>query len=241
MTDPMCTVTEEHIVDYVQDRLAPHDKGWLEAHLSLCATCRELTREWREVLLQPSNEIAAPARLGRTLRWKAASRSIRQWFYRGMRSRRCSMAAASMILLLLVIGLFRGWHEEQVPVRTEPSLAGSQTAKFLSQPSATKLTAYSESQIGHVRGELWLDEISGDVLLVVSGFGPRHGVDYQVWNLRENDAHSMGLLEVDDALGYFYAPGMEIHEVDQIVVSEEPKGGSRIPTGPEAIRIGLNP
>lgn len=35
MTNPMCNVTEEHIVDFVLGRLDAHDEGWLEAHLTL--------------------------------------------------------------------------------------------------------------------------------------------------------------------------------------------------------------
>lgn len=33
--------------------------------------------------------------------------------------------------------------------------------------------------------------------------------------------YSMGLLEVDDTLGYLFAPGLEMRELDQILVSEE--------------------
>jgi len=107
------------------------------------------------------------------------------------------------------------------------------------QPGAAKYTAFAGTVGAPISGEVWLDNRSGEMLLILSGVGPEYELDYQAWSMKEDLLRSIGLLKMTDRAGYLYVRDPLMGEPDHIIVSAEPKGGSRFPTGPEKIRIVL--
>jgi anti-sigma-K factor RskA len=242
--DHRCSVPEETIVDYAAGKLTGAAAERLRAHSADCLRCRDLLREWSAFPAAADRlaSVHAPHRLrGRVMRGVWMRQAFRQWrrFWRGRGWRTVSAASAGLVIVLFVVGLLRMQSgQELVPAIGIKS--GPEKTQMLWEPGAAKYTAIADSGgADPVSGEVWLNPRSGEMLLILNGLGPLQELEYQVWGLREDWLHSYGLLTRRDGIGYLYVQEQLPHEPELIIVSVEPKGGSRYPTGPEAIRIGL--
>ncbi|MET3846220.1 anti-sigma factor [Paenibacillus sp. OAE614] len=183
---------------------------------------------------------AAPspsARLGRKMRLLARLRSLEKGFVRRRRYL-VPAAAAAVVAGCVVAGLFSFKHREM------PS-ADSIDQAFTSKIAVMQSANYDQYRIPplpplHGSGGVWIDRHSGEMLIVIEGLQPPEEKAYQVWLQHEQRSVSMGMLMTDMAEGKGYYYGYGTMDPDQIVISLEPKGGSRVPTGPEALRVSVD-
>ncbi|WP_163882515.1 anti-sigma factor [Paenibacillus favisporus] len=183
---------------------------------------------------------AAPgpsARLGRKMRLLARLRSLEKGFVRRRRYL-VPAAAAAVVAGCVVAGLFSFKHREM------PS-ADSIDQAFTSKIAVMQSANYDQYRIPplpplHGSGGVWIDRDSGEMLIVIEGLQPPEEKAYQVWLQHEQRSVSMGMLMtgMPEGKGYYYGYGTM--DPDQIVISLEPKGGSRVPTGPEALRVSVD-
>ncbi|OXL87306.1 hypothetical protein BCV73_32765 [Paenibacillus sp. SSG-1] len=183
---------------------------------------------------------AAPgpsARLGRKMRLLARLRSLEKGFVRRRRYL-VPAAAAAIVAGCVVAGLFSFKHREM------PS-ADSIDQAFTSKIAVMQSANYDQYRIPpvpplHGSGGVWIDRDSGEMLIVIEGLQPPEEKAYQVWLQHEQRSVSMGMLMtgMPEGKGYYYGYGTM--DPDQIVISLEPKGGSRVPTGPEALRVSVD-
>jgi len=187
--------------------------------------------------------VAAPPRLrARVLRAARVRQAFRRWrrYWREYSRRFVPAASAGLVFVLFIVGLMRVLDGREPIPAVEIKPAAEQT-QMLWQPGAAKYTAIADSGNRQpISGEVWINARSGEMLLILNGLGPLYESEYQVWGLREDWLYSYGLLTSHDGIGYLYIQKQRWDEPEQIIVSVEPKGGSRYPTGPEAIRIGLS-
>lgn len=183
---------------------------------------------------------AAPgpsARLGRKMRLLARLRSLEKGFVRRRRYL-VPAAAAAVVAGCVVAGLFSFKHREM------PS-ADSIDQAFTSKIAVMQSANYDQYRIPplpplHGSGGVWIDRDSGEMLIVIEGLQPPEEKAYQVWLQHEQRSVSMGMLMTGLAEGKGYYYGYGTMDPDQIVISLEPKGGSRVPTGPEALRVSVD-
>ncbi|WP_152400202.1 anti-sigma factor [Paenibacillus cellulositrophicus] len=183
---------------------------------------------------------AAPgpsARLGRKMRLLARLRSLEKGFVRRRRYL-VPAAAAAVVAGCVVAGLFSFKHREM------PS-ADSIDQAFTSKIAVMQSANYDQYRIPplpplHGSGGVWIDRDSGEMLIVIEGLQPPEEKAYQVWLQHEQRSVSMGMLMTGMAEGKGYYYGYGNMDPDQIVISLEPKGGSRVPTGPEALRVSVD-
>ncbi|MEK5640506.1 hypothetical protein BK138_29490 [Paenibacillus rhizosphaerae] len=197
---------------------------------------------------QASNDVAGPlaassaapgpsARLGRKMRLLARLRSLEKGFVRRRRYL-VPAAAAAVVAGCIVAGLFSFKHREM------PS-ADSIDQAFTSKIAVMQSANYDQYRIPplpplHGSGGVWIDRDSGEMLIVIEGLQPPKERAYQVWLQHEQRSVSMGMLMTGMAEGKGYYYGYGTMDPDQIVISLEPKGGSRVPTGPEALRVSVD-
>lgn len=197
---------------------------------------------------QASSDVAGPfaassaapgpsARLGRKMRLLARLRSLEKGFVRRRRYL-VPAAAAAVVAGCVVAGLFSFKHREM------PS-ADSIDQAFTSKIAVMQSANYDQYRIPplpplHGSGGVWIDRDSGEMLIVIEGLQPPEEKAYQVWLQHEQRSVSMGMLMtgMPEGKGYYYGYGTM--DPDQIVISLEPKGGSRVPTGPEALRVSVD-
>ncbi len=48
--DMPCRELVELVTDYLEDRLAPQDRAWFEAHLAACEACRVYLEQFRQTI-----------------------------------------------------------------------------------------------------------------------------------------------------------------------------------------------
>lgn len=197
---------------------------------------------------QASSEVAGPfaassaapgpsARLGRKMRLMARLRSLEKGFVRRRRYL-VPAAAAAVVAGCVVAGLFSFKHREM------PSADAIDQA-FTSKIAVMQSANYDQYRIPplpplHGSGGVWIDRDSGEMLIVIEGLQPPEEKAYQVWLQHEQRSVSMGMLMTGKAEGKGYYYGYGTMDPDQIVISLEPKGGSRVPTGPEALRVSVD-
>lgn len=177
------------------------------------------------------------ARLGRKMRMLARLRSLEKGFVRRRRYL-VPAAAAAVVAGCVVAGLFSFKHREM------PS-ADSIDQAFTSKIAVMQSANYDQYPISplpplHGSGGVWIDRHSGEMLIVIEGLQPPEEKAYQVWLQHEQRSVSMGMLMTGLAEGKGYYYGYGTMDPDQIVISLEPKGGSRVPTGPEALRVSVD-
>lgn len=197
---------------------------------------------------QASSDVAGPfaassaapgpsARLGRKMRLLARLRSLEKGFVRRRRYL-VPAAAAAVVAGCVVAGLFSFKHREM------PS-ADSIDQAFTSKIAVMQSANYDQYRIPplpplHGSGGVWIDRDSGEMLIVIEGLQPPEEKAYQVWLQHEQRSVSMGMLMTGMAEGKGYYYGYGTMDPDQIVISLEPKGGSRVPTGSEALRVSVD-
>lgn len=247
MSNRSCAVPEERIVQFILDRAEFQDMELIQ-HLERCASCRSLAQDLRATLCGEDGNISRyemmepPARMQRRVLLRAKLLQCVRWLIRDRRMRRSYVTISTMVgSILLVIGLFHAWSiNEDVDLRLQ-DMVSKQTVQLISEPGTVRYAEFVGQADQKINGEVWLNGQTGDLLLIVNGVGPLTSSDYQAWMVRHEGKDSMGLLELDHQIGYLYVQGVQSSDVEHILVSMEPKGGSLKPTGPEAIRIHLQP
>lgn len=244
MSKAPCGMSEEKIVDYVLNRSHVQD-AVVDVHLKHCQHCARLVQEWRRTLGGEANLEFPPfyhdppkrmhRRIMRAVRWRLALRSLSS----NVRIKHTSVLACLLLCLIAFSAGFISLWDKNNKVEPQVATVPSEAIQFIADPETSRYVATGNNKLVDVDGELWLNGHTGDVLLIVRGVGTQQSRDYQVWMVRQGSNDSMGLLQVTEQVGFLFARVVQIDELEHIVVSMEPKGGSLSPTGPEAIRIGI--
>lgn len=90
-----------------------------------------------------------------------------------------------------------------------------------------------------VRGYVWVNKVSDEVLIMVEGLESDERKDYQAWFITAHNRLNGGIMHWQDGRAHLYAKGVHIQLADHLAVSQEPKGGSVRPTGPETFLVQL--
>lgn len=256
-TESCPKLPEEKLVDYLMHKLDPSEEWRVALHAARCTYCNDRLQEWAIVMQLPEMEALCkqesasgetmkqgrpdeyltnpPIRLRQKLQWRFSLRSAGIRFTKKWRIV-FPVSAAAVVMICLVAGLFtlrKTPYAESIDRDVSSKIAVMQAAGYEQYP-ITPLPPV------HGSGGVWLNRDSGEFLIVVDGLNPPDQKDYQVWIQHEQQSVSSGMLLTQTRQGQGYYYGFGIIDPDQLVISLEPKGGSRVPTGPEALRISLN-
>lgn len=249
-----CWWSEEAAAGLALGTLDPDVSREYRRHLAACAECAGLVREWEELLRRQPAEaqqtIVPPPRLKRRVMRSAALFGMRRWFQ--SRSRMFVTAAAAIMLL---IGAAAVWHlsvtapagearertaiiqtpENGVPVFLEPVYRQYYArGELVLQGAGADADGYAPAVM--TNGYVWLND-RGDLFIFLDGVVPRADADYQVWSVLGDRMENVGILIQKDRMAYLYVQGTDPSGWEAIAVSLEPRGGSMLPTGPEAITV----
>lgn len=100
---------------------------------------------------------------------------------------------------------------------------------------------YSGATISSEKGDssVWFNPETEELLILVQDLSMNVDQDYQAWLIGGKTWIDMGILEFQNGLGHLYRKMEELKRAEMIRVSIEPKGGSRLPTGPDFFFIQL--
>jgi hypothetical protein len=254
VSDKHCGVNEEDVIDLVLGKLSAGRSEELARHLHRCSRCSALHREW-SAILDGSGGAGEPAELHAPARRTEPSPRLKTRLLRSIdaRSRRprrrraavLSSAAACVLLAALALVPLRGDvmdRAEPAPVfHGEPA-----TSLFLRQnrivnDPKTVLHQAVPVMRTNVRGYVWINDMSNELLILAEGLDPLEEKDYQVWFIIGDSRANAGVLQWKGRMAHLYVHDGDIRRVKNIAVSIEPKGGSFSPTGPEAMFVNIRP
>ncbi|AZK46618.1 anti-sigma factor [Paenibacillus lentus] len=259
MTEPCTLFAEEKLVDFAMGQLPDEEQATIQEHQRQCLACDAMIREWKELLNQgavgsgednPENAVhpymqrepqsslslpQPPRRLRRQLLLTFWLRSLgARWT--AARSRYIFGSLGGLTVLILLCGLLyrpQIWSDEDQS-RIERDISHQihliQSAETERYPIKPHPPYYGE-------GMVWLKRESGEMLIVVDGFHSLVEKDYQIWLQMDNESSSPGILPVKHPEGKSYYHGYGAAEAERLIISLEPKGGSRVQTGPEAVFV----
>jgi len=237
-----CCHRDEELVDLLLGNLDDGKQLEWQAHLSQCESCAKEAAHWSG-LLMPRDGVAMqpPERLQRRIYRSLRLAAAWSRFRACLRPVYVAVSLAGVLLLVSFYPMSAGdpagpaWH------RAQSALSSLYAAEMADQAMVNhpKTVLHQAEPMVHAgsRGYVWINDVSNELLLMAEGLEPLAEKDYQVWLVINNNRSTAGVLQWRGRFAHLYFHGREIRSVEDIAVSIEPKGGSFVPTGPDALFV----
>ncbi len=231
-----CKQYEVAIVDSIMGNLPPDCTEALQQHLATCPSCTELYKEWRE-LLEDGKEATPSVHLYQRLKRSVTRQKVKNKIFRPSTFWGIVSVATAILLFIGIHTLYQektrmNSFAQLVDEHLPPSMfMDARTVQYTISPQNGPL-------IG-VHGNIWVNGHTDEVFFRVHGLKEDTEHDYQVWLIKSVNRENAGLLDIVGEYAEFYSQGQNIHEVQHISISKEPKGGSDYPTTPDVILLDL--
>ena len=226
-----CSWTETETVDYVMGRMLPERARAFRSHCQTCDTCRSRLDYWQHMLLE--NELPTPPERLRHRLWQSLL-SLQQ--KGGRYAHRFFVPLLGFVILLFVTaGLMKvNWPEGS----DEWQIGEYEWQRLIEHPLAVR---YQVEPVGewNARGAVWIINDSDEMVLLLRGLPDPINKDYQAWLNKQDAFWDGGNHPFARRERLLYFRGTPVREAEHISISLEPKGGSALPTGPQAFRAFL--
>lgn len=228
-----CFWREEEIADLLLGKLEAEKRVQLERHVADCDRCAALLRDWSAILAPAEPKPHPSPSLKRRLLQRIV---VERWISRLHRLRASAWVWRAAVLLLCIGSLFVLQRESLAPP-VPPNAAVTRDVAMVKDPHTVLYVVPVVP--GNVKSYVWVNDTSNEILILTEGLMPSAEYDYQVWLITKDKRFDVGLLHWQDGMARLYFQGGVLRQVENIAVSVEPKGGSFVPTGPDAIFVNL--
>ncbi|HWO75663.1 MAG TPA: anti-sigma factor [Bacillus sp. (in: firmicutes)] len=220
--------SDEEMIDYILGKQSELKSLSIQRTISECNHCHTQFTEWCQTL--PQDEVIQPSahvkkRVMKSFKKEHAKTSRIPFVWKT-----AGVAAASFIALFLL------WTDGS------PKQSINQTANDSIFVMNDDTDLYElVPQVSHdLKGYAWINSRTKEMYLLVDGLNPMGNHDYQAWVKTRDDVHDAGLLKWIGNRGQLYIKSEPIERAEYIIISIEPKGGSRQPTDQDPYLIQLN-
>ncbi|GGH86091.1 hypothetical protein JOD43_000679 [Pullulanibacillus pueri] len=236
-----CKWREETIIDVILGETNSSQKEAFVEHLPRCQNCQLLYHRWQALLLNNKEEnLRSSIDLrGKIYRSLLVMIGRRRYFGK-------PLLIFSFVGVLLISGFLLG-RMTTSPFESPVSPIALSTDNVEDTKQKTRGPAlpasYQVLSIHHQKmdGYVWLNRETKDILIFLSGLRPLKDKDYQAWIVSEdNDKQIGGLLQMSEGMGHVYVHKPGVAKVRKLIISVEPRGGSRFQTGPETVNLDLS-
>ncbi|GGA73166.1 anti-sigma factor [Ornithinibacillus halotolerans] len=233
-------LTEDILVDYVLGSLHSEQIKNVNKHVLICEECRERVSLWQQLTakeseLIPSKELQQ--RIMATIDSQPKSKKKKHQFYYIVAS-----TAVTIFLASILVFVNQSSHDltesKEEYITAQHNLIPEQS--FLNRPETNRLDIFPVSLDKNIKGDVWLNEATNELIFQVDGLEPLTAHDYQVWLIHEDNVWKDELLQFENGRVQVYYKGPDVGTIRFIKVSVEPIGGSHTPTGPETLFIDLH-
>ncbi|MCB0914613.1 MAG: anti-sigma factor [Actinobacteria bacterium] len=247
------TEMHEWVGAYAVDALDSEQREAFERHLAQCAACSEELEAYGEVLaaLADTQAVAPPAEAWQAIEERIASTQDRSGRSApstptadtpvvpsvGDRRRRPTLtwlAAAAAAAVLFTGGLVVGRETmPEVPTPADPSVASAL------EVAAAGDALFTEVDMMGARSKVVTSgEMDKSVFLAADLPTPAKGMCYQVWAVNEDGTKESAGVFVPDDQGHVAVVLDGGADVSSYVITLEPPGGSKSPTGEMVAQVG---
>lgn len=227
------------MVDYILGNMDDREKSLFENHLKTCQHCEQQYYQWAELLgtkeENEENEVegAPPALIKR----RVLVSIIKDKWLRPIFSKNIFGVAAVCGMLIFAFMLGRisiGGTVQPRPFQINPTQSFSQVSYAP--------TTYQVVPVNHqnLKGYMWVNKSTNELYLFVDGLEHKTGTDYQAWLVTANQQENGGLLKWNQHFAHMYIHNANLPNINKVIVSLEPKGGSKKLTGPQALYVNIN-
>ena len=248
MNSSQCQQFEIEIVDDILGNLSSKRAQALQDHLAQCSSCRKLYGEWSE-LLKDDIRVSPSAQLYKRLRKYYMRRQANRKTLQTSASTIWGAASVALIgMLILALVTIQGRQPldslEQPPVGTKniPSFVAEDMPRFVTDDTETVeyLIEPQKGRLSSINGIIWVNSNRDELYCFVQNLEDNGYYDYQIWLIKPVKRENGGLLRIMDQYGELYLHQKNIQEIQQISISQEPKGGSLYPTTDDTILVDFN-
>lgn len=228
--------SESELFDYLLGKVNQEKALTIQSHIRQCAVCRDEVDQWKELLNPVQLEQPIPSK---GFKWRLTTQYVLKHFLMP-RLKKPVAAATFLAAFLFFIWLghkYSDFNSNSIQFKTEEKpfkelaiVQDPHTVQYEVIPTLAR----------EVKGYLWVNHDSKEIFLLVEGLRNIYERDYQVWMVKKDDRSNMGLIQWRNGFAHFYYQGEGLDQADNIAVSLEPKGGSIVPTGPDAIFVNIS-
>jgi anti-sigma-K factor RskA len=230
-------LAESKIVDYVLKKLDEKKETEIRHHIDDCNACQRLYTEWN-VMLSHSLAEPTPSPILKTRILKSVRRkskiSVPAWKNPSFLA--MSTCITAVLFAILFIGNVNEVEQENMLVTEEQS---GEFEPFLVSEE-TDIYDITNEHDENIKGYVWINQQSNEMMMLVDGIAPISIRDYQGWIQTKNELKDAGLFTVNGQKGQLYVKDGVVNDLKHIMITQEPKGGSHRPTDPNGYIIKLN-
>jgi len=224
---------EEIIVDFALGNLIQEEERTVLQHIEDCPICKRKLEDWQVVLSTDKAKEDPHAHLKERIRRSFTEQRRGTSFFRPKVGYALIAGFATLFITLSMLALTNSRDE---PMRLG-DYAERETEEFRSRPDTKHLHIIPVSSDQGVSGNLWVNQVTNEMLLEVQGLTETVNRDHQLWIIYTDDEIEGKILPIQNGKIHMYMPNMNITHFKRIKASIEPKGGSLFPTGPETFFI----
>ncbi|MCJ8009273.1 anti-sigma factor domain-containing protein [Lederbergia wuyishanensis] len=214
--------TDEQMIDYILGKTREEDTAAIHNSIATCEICYENYTLWKNTL--PHQDLEEPSkflkrRVMNSYKSKTQENKIRLPGSVGWKASSSIAIIGVALLLFVVLDVFPKQSAEPL---TDHSMfvMNNDTDVYELQPEVSRPT----------KGYAWINNRTKEIYLFVDGLPPLENQDYQAWVKTYSGLYDAGILQLLGERGQLYRKSEPLEKVEYIIVSVEPKGGSRVPT-----------
>lgn len=235
---PIRHAADEQLVDAILHNLPKTEAEKLHEHLSHCPSCSRRYREWHVLLHRQPDTEAEAGKLKRHLMRNVAQRDKAQNVTTlkrlGNKQWVIGFSLAALAVVALVLLPFQSTGQDVPSIQDGPA----EQAAFIYDPHTVQYDVIP-LLAADVRGDVWVNDSTKEMLIRVEGLVPMVHKDYQLWFVDTDDRLHGKVLELQNGKAVLYLHGDGIQRIQSLRTSLEPKGGSPVPTGAETFIVDL--
>ncbi|MCM3716329.1 anti-sigma factor [Halalkalibacter oceani] len=225
--------SEEQIIDYLRGEA--EDEASVKQHLDHCPHCQQLQEQWKPFFAKETEaHIRPPERLKKRILHTIRTEQRKPFFH--FLTLRPLTARFSLVVIVLLLG---SWLTISQVQKTSLQHSAEEPLPFLMNEETTLYEISPEDNTA-IKGYAWINNDSNELMLLVDGLHPVSLNDYQAWIRSTTDLKDAGIIQVNGAQGQLYLQDDIVNQLDHIILSKEPRGGSIQPTDPNPFLIKLS-
>lgn len=227
---------DESLIDDVLHKLPPEQAQQLHAHIRTCNQCLRHYEKWQTLLNTEPNTSYELNGLKQRL-MHSVSRIDKREKTDAPKSKKmlvgfslATIATAALLFLQL-----QPIPQNDITTIQDDSV---EEATFI-HDSHTIHYDVTPVMKSNVRGRVWVNDLTKEMLIRIEGLTPMVHKDYQMWFIDSDQQLHGKVLELQNGKAVLYLNGDGIEHIRHVRTSVEPKGGSPFPTGADTFIVEL--
>lgn len=226
-------LSEEKLIDFSLGKLHESDESEAQLHIDYCDECKERYEHWNAILTKETNEVEDFISVSKEKLWnkleKQKTQKVQKRFVRSPRLIYGIGSAAALFLIIISAFILRGTYEKEMVISNEEI---AQVENFQRMPDTRQLDIVPTATHQDINGNIWINDVTQEMLVEVGGLAQLTNRDYQLWIIYEDNFIKGVIIPIQNGSSRMFLKEMNVTEFKQIKASIEPKGGSKVPTGP---------